>query len=67
MAVIELVVDDVTARRIEAASAEERASYGDMLADLLRDRSDRAKAGERLRQAMGELGRHAEPSGTAAW
>lgn len=63
MAVIELEVDDATARRIEAASVEERAAYGDMLADLLRERSDRQKAGERLRQAMGELGREAEASG----
>lgn len=63
MAVIELEVDDATAQRIEAASVEERTTYGDMLADLLCERLDRQKAGERLRQAMGELGCEAEASG----
>ncbi|HEY3413240.1 MAG TPA: hypothetical protein VGM51_09305 [Armatimonadota bacterium] len=63
MAVIELEVDDATARQIAAATVEERTAYGDMLADLLRERSDRDKAGQRLRQAMGELGSEAEAKG----
>jgi hypothetical protein len=63
MAVIELEVDDATSRRIEAASVEDRASYGGMLADLLREHSAHGKAGERLGHAMGELGREAQANG----
>ena len=61
--VIEVVVDEETARSYRAASSAEKARYAARLASVVRHGANREEANRRLTDLMDEVGQQAEGQG----
>jgi hypothetical protein len=61
--VIELEVDEETARRFRKAAPEERATYGIVLSSLIKRPMERREAAILLGDVMDEISRNAEARG----